>query len=545
MSNYLLRFVFVAPLLCLTAAISAAEIRPDPPYLFLISAAVAAGGFFSAVLGRRIAFGLLGTALCLLPMLGAGSLSLFVALWLLGSEVKDLAVHTPSEEPVRIAERFLLLGFLALLLSLLCSLVQAVILEADFLILSTLFQAGGLGRIVRYAGQSYSQWRAVPEILSGFVLAVFLAFRIVRVEREVDEKPLAALLGGLALSSVGAVFVLLMQFNDAHPLFALNQNAFWQMVGRYSASFSDPNAFGIMAALLIPLLMVAGRGLRAWLFRSAAVLLLIVTPWSGSRTVWFGLLLWLLLLFTGMFGVRSTGALRSRGFLLVFAGFLGLAFLGFPPLNEWLDQQVDVPGLDRVLKTMHWQKGGQMLSSRLIYGRIALAMWEQSPLIGVGLDRFYGLQEITARSIGIALEDWRDNANNYYLQVLAEQGLIGVALTLLAFYLFALALSGRPLQSGGADRERTIASTPVLLLISRLTMGVLALLLLTGPHFFFDEVRFLAVIILGIGVSQVESVREKVLAFHRSILLVATLVCPIIYSLGFANASSTMLTRGF
>lgn len=524
-----LRFVLLVPLLLLSFAIFGSELRSDVKYLIPLLYSLSALAAVFVLFAHRVAFFAIGVGICLLPAFGSGALSVFVCACLLAFELKRLALRDSEPDVATASERFFLYGVLAFLLPSLGGLLQATILEADFLVLRSLFDFAGPIGVLRYLQQSFSEWRGPFTYVLGYYLAVHFGLTILRFERDGDGRVISSLLTGLAFGAALSVLVFALQYTGTSSIFSLNRTAFWLFVNRYPSSFSDPNAFGIVAALLIPLLFFVGTGERAWLFRLAGLAFLLTVPWSGSRTVWFGLIVWMLLLFSRYSGGGDSTKMQRRGFTLFFASFLFLALLGQPTVNEFLQDTLPISASERVIKTLHWEDGSSTLSSRLIFGKIALAMWTESPVIGVGLGRFYTEQAAVAESIGLNLEGWRDNANNFYLQVLAEEGLIGILLTIFALYFFAISLSGKPLRDGWTTLDQKIVSPRSLLALSRIASGVLALLLFTGPHLFFEEVRFLSAVFLTMGVAQVEPQRELLLSNLRRLLKAMVLLVPLLY----------------
>jgi O-antigen ligase len=63
------------------------------------------------------------------------------------------------------------------------------------------------------------------------------------------------------------------------------------------------------------------------------------------------------------------------------------------------------------------------VSSRVLLARAGLQMFEQNPVFGIGITRFYGSSTgFLGGSLG---PNYRENAHNNFVQVLAEQGLVG------------------------------------------------------------------------------------------------------------------------
>jgi hypothetical protein len=246
-----------------------------------------------------------------------------------------------------------------------------------------------------------------------------------------------------------------------------NQGAFWLSIHRYSGLYSDPNAFGVVTALLVPLLWIqsgrAGKGVAA--------VLLIGGLLSGSRTMILGIAVW------GVATLWCFVLSRSQRVMLVVGGVVLLGAIGEPSLNDTLRSVLPSTTSERVLRTVNWDTAGEMVWNRSLYSQLAIGAWRRAPFTGVGLERFYEIQGEVASEQGRDLAGWRDNANNFYLKILAEMGAVGLVLTVGALLAFGWSL------------KKSDPINPVLL--------SLAVMLLTGPHLDFDEVKYLATVLLA------------------------------------------------
>jgi hypothetical protein len=86
------------------------------------------------------------------------------------------------------------------------------------------------------------------------------------------------------------------------------------------------------------------------------------------------------------------------------------------------------------------------INSRLILTRAGIQLFNQAPVFGIGVAKFYGasaafISPTEARIVGYS----RENAHNNFLQVLAEQGLLGFAALL--WWLAVVLAGGRGLQA--------------------------------------------------------------------------------------------------
>ena len=253
---------------------------------------------------------------------------------------------------------------------------------------------------------------------------------------------------------------------------------------------------------------------------AAASILFAVAPWSGSRSFWLGIVTWL-----GWWWVTAKRRRRRFDILLGVLGLVMLPLLGYPPWNNLLQKYLSVPGLNRVLKTLNWDQAAEMFQSRALFTHLAVAVGQMNPITGVGLTRFYEEQNEAARSLGLDLHGWRDNANNFYLQVCAELGVLGFAITSFSLYLFWHALRGEI----RGDNWRAAASDSrrreLYVRLARCSLLTLLILWVTGPHTAFPEVRYLAAAFIGIaGAGVVFGPEKKVLPITWGCFFVLVLV---------------------
>ena len=120
------------------------------------------------------------------------------------------------------------------------------------------------------------------------------------------------------------------------------------------------------------------------------------------------------------------------------------------------------------------------LFSREVFFSAAATLVARFPFFGVGPGRFHEFFPDVVRMLQIPLGTWTDNANNYYLSVLSETGLLGF----LAVLFFLAHLRPSNTEFGVAARQ---------------SLMVLLLLLMVGPHLQFVEVSLLVAVFLASG----------------------------------------------
>lgn len=453
----------------------------------------------------RAKWGWFGFILVVLPVLGPGALNLAALGFVLGGYARlvwgdgprrALSFLTGSQvSPLIVLGSSLLLGSYA------AATLHTLVRTTDPYLLSGALRSGGLSGLYYFLVANPLAPQRALTVLAGIAVALAV-LRLLMLEGPSSIFP--SFLRGLLWGMVFGIGYSAAQIQESHPFFLLNRGPFWLLVRRFSGSFTDPNAFGMMAALLGPLLFFApelcarsGMTVRAaasWKpaakFLGGAVLLL--GPFSGSRSFWIALALMALAL-TAWGRRREDRLARRRVWLALAASVSAVVILGHPTLNARAREMVEVPGVSRLLKSVNWSSGSEMFASRFVFSRLALFVFSEYPLFGAGLERFRDEVAPASTELGMQLNGWEDNANNYYLHVLAEQGLLGFCLVAGAFVLF-----WRGTQPAGPLEVAPLAAG--LAPFSRALILVLSIVLLTGPHLLFDEVRYLAVFLLGCAV---------------------------------------------
>ena len=449
--------------------------------------ALAGLGFVLPFVGFELAFFSLGLSLCLFPIFGKYACSLFLCLWLLGFQLKGLFARERMRGPER---DWTLAAIACLVLS--CyfgSLFITAVRQSDLQILRDIASHGSLLSLLEFvSAESAVLKAALAEICS--LIAMLLLIRFVRTAalKQGYSRVCASLFMGVSCGVLFASLFTFAQLYELHPFFVEKRGVFWKQVGRYSGSFSDPNAFGVIGSLLVPVLLFSGlKGAKRVFVLSSALIFCVFLPWSGSRTLWLAAGLWLLYIFAAK--LMRLSFFRRVAFSLLLLGGLSIVFtvLSHPSTNKKLQHFSSSPGVLRLLKTFSAEEYSDMFASRELYTKLATQLWLVEPRYGHGLASFYFVQKSAADDLGIELSGWRDSASSFYLEVLAEQGLLGFAGIMLAVLLF---FSGSSPEKNHGERrcER----------ILELAIGVFTLTLLTGPHLDFEEVRYTLAILLGL-----------------------------------------------
>lgn len=266
-------------------------------------------------------------------------------------------------------------------------------------------------------------------------------------------------------------------------------NADWPDLGRLAGSFTDPNALGIGAALLVPVALSAlldGKTAKGGRLAAGLLLILLVPALeaSGSRSGF------LLLVVAGVFAL--TGLVRARivppkvvGVGAAFVLALAVAVWPFLPKGG----SVGAGGLaSRLAASLRTPSLTGALTQRTDFWRGAFDVIAEEPLSGCGLGGF--VYEFPVRfgakhhPVGFT-----DNPTNAILDVAAECGIPALLLALAAVVPLLVrawdtALSREPLPAGAR------ASGAIL-------VG-LAVASMTGGHLRFPEVAVLTSLVTAI-----------------------------------------------
>ncbi len=292
---------------------------------------------------------------------------------------------------------------------------------------------------------------------------------------------------GVALSAlVGAIIILSEKFLGGAGFEGILTSPYWLSLSRMSGIFSDPNSAGVFLGLSIFILLMQapdGRKLSVRLGVVAVIILLVgAGTLTGSRSF----------MLAGGSAVVCSFLLLSRKMKVCGAFILGIAAVAATVFVTMNPTSNAVPeGIRRTVLTLTPATAVEQLFSRKVFLEVALEMFRHSPLVGVGFGRFRDFVPPLSDKLGLDIGTWSDNGNNFYLEILSECGLVGATLFLLGVFSFTF----RGVKK--LDKERKVNA----LFWSRAGTITLFLLLLTGPHIAFDEIAFLAALLIGASIS--------------------------------------------
>lgn len=311
----------------------------------------------------------------------------------------------------------------------------------------------------------------IPYFISYFF---FLSLRRgILKKQEIEEK----IFLGLSYAILCAASICLLQFFYPDSIFALNRGDFWRMINRYPSTFSDPNSFGVFFGLAFIFISKIPTT-KSILKKITLIVILLTFSFAGSRTSFLIFSLYFLPYFFVRFKTK---------FVIPFLIVLLLFFV--PYSNDKIQEFAPNEGFSRIISSLNIKNLGATFFSRRVYSKLALEAFSQEPLIGFGQGGFYANQSRIAADLKIDLNGWKDNANNYYLQIASEEGLIGLCAFIFSLYL---------LYYSGIFKTK-YKSLILIFLIS----------LLTGPHINFDEIKFLIVLVLFLATIDLESLQSR------------------------------------
>ena len=297
---------------------------------------------------------------------------------------------------------------------------------------------------------------AVLAVAAGFYQASAWLARTRKGERAIDL--------ALVLAALTAGGVALTQKLGVLPLWRSLRWAEWN---RVQATFTDPSAAGVAAALLLaPLLAqtAAGRFPIRLAAAAASVLLVGVVADAGSRA---GLVQMLtsVVLFVLWALIRLAAGERPgvrRGVVRVIGGISLLVALAFA-VSLSFPQRGEVRSALMARLEGSFSRNptpSETASGRMFLYEAAAITFRNHPVVGTGLGSFlYDFPNVAAESLGRPVRA-TDYPPSYYLGVLAEMGLAGAALLALlligtirgiaAAFAFHEAHSANALRAAGA-----------------------------------------------------------------------------------------------
>jgi len=246
----------------------------------------------------------------------------------------------------------------------------------------------------------------VPVRLLKDLTFLFLIALCVRTVADVERAAITLALVGIFLGA-GSLFSVFVQGTRLFPLKAPDI-AFQVIPPRAAGPIGDPNFFALVMAALVPFaLYLVARGGKRQQLGIASTLVLI----------------------GGVFATGSRGGLLALGFAIVGAGIImPVRRLRIAAAVVVLSTLVALP----LFATQTKEAGARSTEGRLTENMVAVAMFRDHPVTGVGPNQFPGLYRDYTRDIGNDPRPVRE-AHSLPLQIAAEQGIAGVVGWVAAF----------------------------------------------------------------------------------------------------------------
>lgn len=275
-------------------------------------------------------------------------------------------------------------------------------------------------------------------------LTGFLFFLIVVSALKSDGFASKILLALLSSTGLACLFGLYQHFFDN----SFGNTDFWVLMEQINATFKDPNSFGLFLAALLPLAIAVGlteKGIRRVLAFGISGLFLFIFPQVGMRSGFLALVV-ALLLFTVLAIAASKERLKillkkrtvwaGASLLVIFLAAFGIGGLRDTRLFDKIRNYSQ-----SIFSIKDWAR---LSPERYFLWNEAIEMMKDFPLSGVGigsyiveLPNYYTLDPQENEAV---LAGYRriDSAENYFLHVGAEMGLIGIFFALWLFLAVAV-----------------------------------------------------------------------------------------------------------
>jgi hypothetical protein len=299
-----------------------------------------------------------------------------------------------------------------------------------------------------------------------------------------DSAKRSLMKGVVVGSTVSATFAI-SQWLGLMPLQLSNQTPFWSSLGRVAGLLSDPNALGVVMVLSLWMVALMPRedvSVIRWRLLCWVGLVVGAGIVSGSRTFLLGGVLLCAALGWSRSQRLFVGSAMGLCAAIVIVTLLDSSALisGVQNTQRWLPQ-----GVLRGVSALSLYRLSETFGSRTLFFDLVSAVGSGRWLFGLGADRFREYVPLIGMQSGL-IHKWTDNANNLYLALLVELGILGCMCA-------CLVLAARSI-------NRTLPA-------KRSVWGciALALMMATGPHTDFIEV----VVLVGVFVSLISKPRDQ------------------------------------
>ena len=238
----------------------------------------------------------------------------------------------------------------------------------------------------------------------------------------------------LVVLSVAMTISLIFAIVQKHASIKLGNTPFWVFKDQTNSTFKDPNAFGTFLAAFFPLLLGMAFSFKKNLRLFSVVLIALtiyVYPWTGLRSGFLTILLSLVAFFVAML-LRGRMSARKKIAVAVSVGIIFIFVLAL-----MFSGQAQSILSKRIAWSFGIVKGGitvdELFTQKPRLWKVAFSMIKDYPLTGVGVGA-YIIELPNYSTLMGSSSRWTDSAENYFLQVGSELGLIGLFLMLWIFY---------------------------------------------------------------------------------------------------------------
>ena len=233
----------------------------------------------------------------------------------------------------------------------------------------------------------------------------------------------------------------------------LGNTPFFISIKRANGLFSDANSLGIFIAFCIPIFVGGFLSFAKWarlIFIPPVLAGILIVPGSGSRSGFIGIVIAVVLI--AAFYIKKMrvfsrndpqrfrkAAIYSTASFLIVIFFLVVLFTGDSTLSHRFKSNIayfsEEDFLQKISKgrTSIWEAG--------------FMMWAENPVSGIGLGSFtvelpnyykeYNIRELKYKGADASPEVVVDTADNFYIHILSELGIIGLIFFLWLFYRIA------------------------------------------------------------------------------------------------------------
>ena len=261
--------------------------------------------------------------------------------------------------------------------------------------------------------------------LTGFVF-FFVLFSTMKSKRFLKKV--------LIVLSVSVLISLLFSLIQKYYSPGLGNTPLWVNLNRMNSTFKDPNSFGVFLSAFIPVLlgMVLSfqKRIAKLFFLFIGLFALFIFPFIGSRSGFIGLIFAGIIFFLLIITKQKISLKKKIVYLTLFCLILSLIFVSFYIFFQHSNLFKRIEWSTEVVSKKDTFE--DVFTKKLFFWDIALNMIKDYPVTGLGLGSYIIELPNYSKQMGFPYRI-TDSAENYYLQVSSEMGLVGFILILWLF----------------------------------------------------------------------------------------------------------------